>query len=149
MKVGFTGTRKGVTQPQWEALEQVLLSLPNVADEFHHGDCVGADAEADEVAHDLGLYVVIHPPVDEALRAFCRYADETRPAKTHFARNRDIVNETEALVATPGTMEEEAFGGTWYTINYARKRGKPIVIVWPDGSVTYEGWPTRFAIDKA
>lgn len=139
MKVGFTGTRNGMTRAQRDVLDGLLRGFyPDFSPtQLDHGDCVGSDAEADEAGHLFGLYVVVHPPVDEALRAFCRYANETRPAKTHFARNRDIVDETDHLVATPATMQEEAFGGTWYTIRYARKRGKPVTVIWPDGSVSH------------
>lgn len=136
MKIGFTGTREGMTAAQKEGVVRELIALG--ATELHHGDCVGADADADLIAHELGLYVVIHPPVDETHRAFCRYADETRAPKTHFARNRDIVDETVHLIATPRTMYEEPRGGTWYTVNYARKRIKPLNIVWPDGKIRLE-----------
>jgi hypothetical protein len=26
-------------------------------------------------------------------------------------------------------------GGTWYTIEYAEKQGKPVKIIWPSGSI--------------
>lgn len=35
-------------------------------------------------------------------------------------------------------MEEEQKTGTWYTIRYARKQNKQIVIFWPDGTITNE-----------
>lgn len=136
MKIGFTGTREGMTDAQKSAVRQLLIDLK--ATELHHGDCIGADDHADALAHELGLYVVIHPPVDEAHRAFCRYANETRGPKTHFARNRDIANETERMIATPRTMYEEARGGTWYTVNYSRKINHPLHIVWPDGRIRLE-----------
>ncbi len=69
------------------------------------------------------------------MRAFNPHAKETRPAKTHFARNRDIVDETEVLIACPCEMEHQDRGGTWYTADYALKRGKRTIIVWPDGSM--------------
>jgi hypothetical protein len=53
--------------------------------------------------------------------------------KSFFARNRDIVDETDMLIATPATKKET--GGTWYTINYSRKQKKQRVIVYPDGSI--------------
>jgi hypothetical protein len=53
--------------------------------------------------------------------------------KSFFARNRDIVDETDMLIATLATKKET--GGTWYTINYSRKQKKHRVIVYPDGSI--------------
>lgn len=134
MKVGFTGTRTGMTSAQSDQVAYVLNLLG--VTEFHHGDCVGADAEAHELARARGAYVVIHPPVDEIHRAFCRYADETLPALTHFARNREIVKNTEVLVAAPPAMVELTQGGTWHTINYGKKQLRDVYICWPDGSLT-------------
>lgn len=110
--------------------------------EFHHGDCVGADLEAANVVHEsnrslLGpaFWVVCHPPVDEKLRAFHPNYDEIREPKTHFARNRDIVNETDALIVCPIDMCWQPSGGTWYTHDYAVKRNKKVIIVWPNGLI--------------
>lgn len=149
MRIGFTGTRHGMTDVQLQAFDEWLCSQPDVS-EFHHGDCVGADDEAandiHEIAHgeDPGppIKVVCHPPVDESHRANNSHYDEVLPPLTHFARNRAIVDGTDILVACPGSMEEQQFGGTWYTIRYARKKDKPIVIVWPNGTLTTENGAT-------
>ena len=51
MRVGFTGTREGLTSAQRDALREVLRALaPSV---LAHGDCVGSDAAAHAVARDL------------------------------------------------------------------------------------------------
>lgn len=135
MKLGFTGTRFGMTDEQKAVIRSLFATINRV--ELHHGDCVGADADAHEIARQLGGHVVIHPPVSESHRANCA-GDELRARKTHFARNRDIVQETKILIATPFTMQEEDRGGTWYTVNYARKVGRWLIIIWPDGSVKEE-----------
>jgi hypothetical protein len=49
-------------------------------------------------------------------------------------RNKMMVDDCEALIATPRLMVEELRSGTWSTIRYARKCRKPVHIVWPDGS---------------
>jgi hypothetical protein len=59
--------------------------------------------------------------------------------KDHLARNRQSVDETEVLVATPRGFKEELRSGTWAGGRYARKAGRPIHIVWPDRSVRAEG----------
>jgi hypothetical protein len=46
------------------------------------------------------------------------------------------------LIATPWQSERPApktGGGTWYTIEFAEKWGKPVAIIWPDGRVEMEG----------
>jgi hypothetical protein len=139
--VGFTGTRNELPEAQAEALGQVLLDLDGDYGEthcmvFHGGDCVGADKLACIEASDLGWRLIGHVPINDDLRAHCKY-DEERAPLTYFARNRAIVNESHVLVGCPRTMQEES-GGTWYTINYARKNKKPLYIVWPDGTVTTE-----------
>jgi hypothetical protein len=139
MKMGFTGTRTGMTAHQMRAVQQAMERYGPVA--FHHGDCEGADAEAHIIAMRLGIRIVIHPPVDDKHRAFCKGEHEMREPKTHFARNRDIVNETQLLIATPWSTGELDYGGTWYTINYGRKQKAPVIIVWPDGSQLREGFP--------
>jgi len=131
--VGFTGTRYGMTAAQWEAVDRLLGEL--FARELHHGDCVGADADAHAIAKKRQLRIVIHPPLQEEHRAFCRDADVIAPTKSHFARNRDIVERAAVLIATPYESEVQLRGGTWYTVGYARKVGRPVHVVWPDGSV--------------
>jgi len=143
--VGFTGTREGMTSEQCSAFYQVISELPEFEIEFHHGDCIGADDNAadifDDWRHEPGegeLRIVCHPPIDATHRAWNKRADETRKPKTHFARNRDIVDESEMLIACPqymGPITKDTKGGTAYTVNYARKQKKRIVIIRPDGSI--------------
>jgi len=139
-KVGFTGTRFGMTCNQQELFGSLLASFNPV--EFHHGDCIGSDDQAANIAHKLKVPVFKHPPLDTSLQANNPFSTKTFPAKTHFARNRDIVDSTSILVAAPYTMERQSFGGTWYTIDYAKKKQKTVFIIWPDGKVTKfeEGW---------
>lgn len=145
MRVGFTGTRRGMTDKQREAF-YVWICEHDVT-EFHHGDCIGADDEAANVLHEIAtgedpgppIKVVCHPPSDETHRANNVTHDEIRQPKTHFARNRDIVNETDVLVVCPCDMEHQPRGGTWMTHDYAVKVGKRIVIIWPDGRVQDTG----------
>lgn len=137
MILGFTGTQVGMTAPQLAALKRVLRVYNPT--EFHHGDCIGADAQAHEsVALYTLAHIVIHPPVDERKRAWCnivKVSPEQRvlEPKPYLVRNKDIVNASEGLLATP-KGPEELRSGTWSTIRYARKCSKKVLIVWPDGS---------------
>lgn len=136
-RVGFTGTSAGMTEAQkWTFLRLTGEVRP---DEFHHGDATGADAEAHNLVWTSSFRpkVVIHPPPDDKGRAFCA-GDEVRERKGHFARNRTIVDETDLLIGCPPAMHELEEGGTWYTLRYARKKGRPFIVVWPDGTETRE-----------
>ena len=137
MILGFTGTRIGMTLEQKETVS-TFINRPSASfEEVHHGDCVGADAAMHDIAVASGLKTVGHIPSNPELRAFCEF-DETMPEKAYLTRNRAIVHACDILLATPGEMKEQTRGGTWYTISYARMLKKPLIIVWPDGSITEE-----------
>lgn len=138
MRLGFTGTRFGMAEQQRATVEALLRHLH--PDELHEGDCIGADNQATNIMADLygSDHVVCHPPLDAEHRAYNLRYREARLPLTHFARNRQIVTETQMLLAVPCVFHEEAKGGTWYTVRYARKMGRDVVIVWPDGKMLYE-----------
>lgn len=144
MKIGFTGTRSE-TRPlaQKRALRKLLdeLAHRHFGMELHHGDCLGSDALAHQYAQELDLGIILHPPTDSRARAFC-LADAERPKKPYLERNHDIVDETEMLIVMPNQHAEILRSGTWATARYARKVGKPITFVFPDGTVT-STWPTE------
>ena len=127
MKIGFTGTQKGMTNRQ----KQALATWLEQAAEFHHGDCIGADAQAHTLAQFQHCPIIIHPPINSTKRARCSGALVVRPMKEYLARNHDIVDETDVLVAAPATHIEQMRSGTWATVRYARKKGKSIAILFP------------------
>jgi hypothetical protein len=133
MIIGFTGTQRGMTADQRRALHNILFNRDG---EFRHGDCVGADAEAHDIAEAIGLEPVIHPPTDPRKRAW-KKAKRILPPKPYIERNHDIVDAAEEMFATPGEYHEQMRSGTWATIRYARKRKKMLTIIFPDGSVQY------------
>lgn len=140
LRVGFTGSRKGVSAEQRARLAEVLAVLGASRAELHHGVCVGADEEAHRLGRKYGYRVVGHPPKEQALRSQLPYHyDEEREAKTYLARDMDIVVETHVLVACPGAARQAAWrSGTWATIAMAQKLGRPIFVVLPDGTWTFE-----------
>jgi hypothetical protein len=129
-KVGFTGTHNGASLAQLNVLAKKLVSLKEEGfDEFHHGLCIGADEQAAKIAKTLGYRIVAHPglaknPANLMYRSEWDGNDEVREAKPFIERDRDIVNETEAMLATPMTWEEQTRSGTWTTIRYAKKQGR-------------------------
>lgn len=129
MRIGFTGTGQGATLHQKQQIEHHLKLLG--ATELHHGDCIGADASAHYIATKLNIKTVQHPPTLPYARAFT-ICDDVRPQKHYIERNHHIVNECEHLIACPQGTTEVLRSGTWATIRYARKVGKPVTIIWPE-----------------
>lgn len=134
-RIGCTGPRDGITQPQ---LLRVVEALKVLRDErgaefLHHGDCKGADQQIAEMARTMNYTLVCHPPIWPVYRAFVA-SDEMRAEKEYHPRNRDIVDETELLLATPKTQRPTVKSGTWYTVGYAQSLGRPVTLIFPDGS---------------
>jgi hypothetical protein len=132
MRIGFTGTQRGMTEPQKRTLHALLKAHNGTA--LHHGDCVGADAEAHDVARAIGLDITIHPPRIDAKRAWKTSADVRKP-RDYLARNKDIVRETAMLIATPSEEVEQLRSGTWSTVRFARELGRPVYVIGPDGTL--------------
>lgn len=111
--------------------KEKLRSLLHHADVFHHGDCIGADAEAHKIARAVGCFsIVIHPSDLVDQRAYCNGNIVWKP-RAPLIRNRSIVSSTDLLIAAPATKDEVLRSGTWATIRYARKGKKPVVILEP------------------
>lgn len=140
--IGFTGTSKGTTARQDVRLAELLCSMRDGTpwQWLHHGDCVGADERAHQLALMYGMNCCIHPPTNPAKRGWMERTIgpgdvEVREPQPYLARNRAIVDATTILVACPVGMEEVLRSGTWATVRYARRLGRPVTIVYPDGSI--------------
>ena len=134
-RIGFTGTREKLTAAQRKELYLVLLNAPGGW--WHHGDCVGADAESHVMAYAQGYKIEVHPPLSKRMRAYCK-GDVVRMPKEFIARERDIVRYTSRLIACPAEAREQPLGGTWSTIRFARWLGRPVMIIFPDGRIELE-----------
>jgi hypothetical protein len=133
MKIGVTGTRSGMNETQFAAMQEYLSQFVPTDTELHHGDCVGVDVEVAILAQSLGMRVVCHPPEKDELRAN-HNSDEIRKPLGHFARNRNIVDETDQLMVVPYQDNHQPNGGTWYTHDYAKKKGKEPIVFFPKRS---------------
>jgi len=100
----------------------------------HHGDCIGADAQAHDIAVSLGCKVIIHPPDNARQRAF-KSGAHIRAPKPYLVRNKHIVRETELLIAMPSEFSEQHRSGTWSTVRYARRVGRAVRVILPDGTI--------------
>lgn len=143
MKIGFTGSRGGMTLMQRASVEALVRKYRPA--EIHHGGCKGSDEEFDNMCHELvagghmdsSLFVVVHPSSLKGWRGTWgpgRVLDERPPLE----RNHDIVDAVELMIATPKGVHEVLRSGTWSCVRYARSKRKDIYIVWPDGRVKGE-----------
>ena len=131
-EIGFTGTQEP-SPARYKSLEEWFLKAREQYGNqvtLHHGDCIGADYSAHELAKMLGWLVVIHPALDERKRAFCTGAVAYRAAHPYLIRNQHIVDGTDFLVALPKNPKvEQLRSGTWATIRYARRCGKRVILL--------------------
>lgn len=142
--IGFTGTRKGMTERQKMEVRKYLIdAYPFVG---HHGDCVGADADFHDICRNLGINedpvfpaVIVYPPENPKARAWCREFTEIHQPAPYLERNRAIVDASDMLIATPAEYNRKPRSGTWYTIMYASNQGKRYVIIYPDGNISVVG----------
>lgn len=134
MIVGFTGTQTGLLSYQIDTLRCLIKNI--WPDEIHHGDCIGADDEFDSLFRTFApRKIVIHPPDNPVKRAFCHNKDTilhksiVLPEKPYLDRNRDIVDSCELIIACPAEATEILRSGTWSTWRYARRQGRPAIII--------------------
>lgn len=113
MKVGFTGTLQGMSMTQETQFELLLRELD--IEEFHHGNAVGADTNADTLlrrSKSSVAKIVKHPAGSNPLD-----------------RNHEIIAAVDLLIAAPRTDKEQLRSGTWATVRYARAKGIPIIML--------------------
>lgn len=131
--IGFTGTRHGMSPAQLAWLPSVFL--PGTP--LHHGGCLGADAEMHAFAYALVPdtdAVTVHPPINPRLRMPYDPRALWLPAKDYLDRDRDIVDASTRLLATPDGPRRSG-SGTWYTVDYAVSVKCPVLVCYPDGRV--------------
>lgn len=143
MILGFSGSRAGMANLQIGSVLDVLWDLPSKITELHHGDAIGADHQMHLIIreHFSSVIITAHPCNIASQRAYCG-ADKWEGPLPPLERNSNIVAACAVLLATPAEAEEVMRSGTWATVRRARKAGKPIVIVLPDGSMRREGGAT-------
>jgi len=128
--VAVSGTQKGATPAQ---LKTLTIMLRDRASMLHHGGCIGVDREADAIAAALSISRIVHPGDNPAKQVPCPGATYLLP-KPNLDRNTDIARSTEELILVPKERTEQLRSGTWSTYRRARKAGKSITIIYPDGS---------------
>jgi len=143
MNLGFTGTRDGLGEKQNAGLFIIVHKLKDdlKIKEIRHGGCKGGDTSFHlMLPPQYNNKIFIHPG-DIQQFEFWNIQDgsfkvfEPRP---YLERNKDIVNPSDIMIVCPNGYKEKIRSGTWSTYRYAKKRGKKIIIIYPNGSVKYE-----------
>lgn len=151
MRIGFTGTQNGMTDVQKDFVLQILKLKD--CKEFYHGDCIGSDAEAADIAVDYGVSLfTIYPPINLNKRAWwcntrkvvhlpveyipLNYRDKNIFVRwmlpdEYLERNKRIVDDVEWMIAAPKEHKHTVRSGTWSTIRYAWKTKREITIIPP------------------
>ena len=140
LRIGFTGTRDGMTARQWRRLRLWLEETAwpgNLISEVHQGCCVGADSEFVLAVLDT-VFCTIHAHPSNIRSLTDQWAVDVatvrHPPLPPLERNVVIVDSSDVLLAAPKGPEEMR-SGTWSCVRYGRKQKKPVVIFWPDGTV--------------
>lgn len=137
MKIGITGSRHGMTHEQRERVFKMLKDNYDKGNELHHGDCLGVDVEVATYAKSLGFRVICHPPSKDFMRAY-HDSHEFRDKHGYIQRDKNIVDETEVLIAVPNSLTPKKHSGTWFTYNYALSQNKLTFLVLPEGGSTID-----------
>lgn len=139
--IGFTGTRHGISQKAALRLARLLKTCHdryNGDITLHHGDCIGADAAAHDMAQKLGWQLEIHPPTQMRYRACCEGAELVHAPLGYLTRNSRIVAASAFLIACPIlwiTPNSVSRSGTWYTIREAQRFCKKVYVIVPTGVI--------------
>jgi hypothetical protein len=142
MIIGFTGSQTGMTLMQRATLDELLLRFNTLEqpNQFHYGECIGADEEAANDADVLGYKVYAHPctltdkRIPEKRRPL---TEHTYPVAEPLDRNHHIISVSRVMIATPNTDTEKLRSGTWATIRYTgyRQYRRELHLIRPDGTV--------------
>jgi hypothetical protein len=140
MIVGFTGTRRGMSEQQKIGTKAILLAIGCFQPIAYglHGDCLGADADFDAICKELNIPTKIRPCTYTHMRANCD-APEVAEALPPMQRNRLIVADSDVMIANPPSESKLKHGGTWATVGFSRRDSKKLFIVTPVGTVSYGG----------
>ncbi len=153
-----TGTRRAISKLQADNTLELFTELDKEhrgAVILHHGWCTGFDAYCHYAALQLGWAIRGHPPLNQKFMASGLIVDECmitvgeirvlrvelHPPREFHARDRDMVDSSDLVVAAPLFPQDHPrsrYSGTWYTVSYARQEHVPLWIMERDGATVYE-----------
>lgn len=136
MIIGFTGTREGMTYEQKSRFAVEIAAYDQLT--FVHGDCIGADEEAHEIAmKHTGCRIEIRGCNYPNMRAYCKGAAVTHQIASPLARNRVIVETCHRLIGCPrvAAWRDLKRGGSVYTIRFAIRFPRHTTVIAPNGQL--------------
>ena len=130
--IGFTGTRDGLSEDQVFELSRLFAEYSESHDTFIHGDCIGADADSDNIAYSMGYAIKMRPCTLLNMRANCRSGIIVAEPMPPLERNKLIVGDSDVMFACPKEFKEVRHSGTWATVRHSIRTGTKLVIIYPD-----------------
>lgn len=86
------------------------------------------------MAREIGFSTRGYPSAQHSHRCD---VNERMIARAPLVRDENIAMDCSRMIACPAGPEASyPRSGTWATIRRARKWGKPVTIIWPDGSIS-------------
>lgn len=132
MILSFSATRNGLTLPQAVQVCKIIKELS--PDLIVHGGCTGGDENIDYIAFQFGISRRVRPCNLKKFKGVLQPGACIFPTKNPRERNLDIVQDGDTITAYPkGEKEQKRGSGTWQVIRMAKKIGKPLLIVYPNG----------------
>lgn len=148
--IAFSGSREGGTSTQVDNLEEYLSKYSYETFLAHHGMCKGFDCIFAKFIrkYSPNCHIVGHPCTITACQVTdiveCP-RDSTTEVLKPLKRNAVMVDASGHLLACPPCMENPGRGGTWWTIEYAKKNKRNHTIFFPDGTIkTYLGYFEKY-----
>jgi len=143
MKLGFAGTVRGMTDAQLAAFKSWIEPIAGQVAEFRSGGCIGADEHATAiVCETTAAQIILHRQnrkKNESAKCVAVAASTFTPPAKPDLRNAALVDAVDVMVLAPRRRGLDQNGGTFGALRYAKWRGKPLVIIWPDGEVEEHG----------
>ncbi len=142
VSVGLTGTRQGMTFSQRNEVARIVEML-NPRCVAHHGCCEGADMDFDAICRRYGIRRHLHPGCNsrgDTPTSVLPPDNESyvlEQVLPYLVRDKIIAERVELLIGIPKGYDEEQRSGTWTTIRMRRKTGLPILVIYPDGVMSY------------
>ena len=135
MRIGFIGTRMGMTAAQLKRVNEAVDRLDMCKALI--GDRVGADVQFASLAYARlpATAVDCFPIASDPHRAeLVRDGTTVREPSGEFEAYRQIISEADTLIIAPREMVEQQPRGTWYSAVEAGRVGKRTIVVLPDGN---------------
>lgn len=171
MILGFTGTRRGMTEQQIHTVIHWIEKFK--PDSVVHGCCVGADEQFDKICRERGVPRLGLPGNQEHMVMRLAQLQPSRPQPAadstagfspenlaadrigltlespalNLIRNRKIVEMSQIVLSCPKEMSEPLAtraGGTWMATRLSQAMKKQLIIIYPSGEMWCSDDPEGF-----